>query len=69
MSTPTSRFYVGPDTATVQRRTQILAAGLHQAGLGLDHAQLAGAWVREAWEAALDELVDAIAAPGRGWSG
>lgn len=62
-----TRFYVGPDTATVQRRAGILAAGLRQAGLAADHAQLAGAWVQEAWEASLDELVAAIAAPRLGW--
>lgn len=52
-----ARFYVGPDSATVERRAGILAAALRRRGLDLDHAQLVGRWVEAVWEATLDELV------------
>lgn len=57
------RFYFGPDSATVARRSQILIAALQQGTRALDgpRAYLVDVWVSAAWEATLDELTDAIA--------
>lgn len=58
------RFYLGPDSATIARRTQILIAAMQQGTRALDgpRASLVDVWVAAAWEATLDELTDAIAA-------
>lgn len=57
-----SRFYVGPDDATVDRRAAILTAALSVQQHQLDpfHAALIGDWIRWSWEALLDELVDQL---------
>lgn len=59
------RVYVGSDEARVRRRALLLADALHQGAAGLDrgHADLVGDWVVLAWEAMLDEVVDAVSAP------
>lgn len=63
LNTPAARFYAGPDTATVARRAQLLGAALRRgrAGLSVDLAAAASAWVELCWESVVDELVDAIA--------
>ncbi len=37
LGTPAARFYAGPDTTTVARRAQLLAAGLRQGRPDLSH--------------------------------
>ncbi len=54
-----TRCYIGPDQTTVQRRAELVAAALARR-LGPIQAAQVGAWVEWAWEALLDELVDAI---------
>lgn len=56
------RFYVGPTDQDVARRVRLLAQALCQGTAHLDtaHADLVGWWVTAAWEATLDEIVDAI---------
>ena len=63
LRTPSARFYAGPDTATVTRRAQLLAAALRDGrpGLSVALADAAAAWVDLCWESVVDELVDAIA--------
>ncbi len=58
----TDRMYFGPDERTVTRRTQILTMALQRGEAALDryHADLVGEWVATVWEAAIDELVDAM---------
>lgn len=58
------RVYVGPDDQTVRRRAQVLSLALHQGVAALDptRADLVGWWITAAWEAAVDNLVEAIAA-------
>lgn len=65
LTTGASRFYAGPDTATVRRRSQILSAALRGGRPQLDPSLVAGAaaWIELCWESVIDELVDAIAVP------
>lgn len=60
---PTVRVYLGPDRASVERRVQLLVTGLAVRSLRgrPEVAQAVGEWVMLAWEAMLDELVEAIA--------
>lgn len=60
---PSVRSYLGPDLVRVQRQTALLVAGLVAGSLRArpDVARAAGEWVLLAWEAMLDELVDAFA--------
>ena len=59
------RIYFGPDDVTVARRAEILAAALRLGVRALEpfHAAAVANWVSLAWEAALDELAGALAAP------
>lgn len=61
----TDRIYLGPDDTTVSQRAQILADALHhgRAAIAPDHAALIRDWIQLAWEAMLDEVVDAISGP------
>jgi len=56
------RFYAGPDTCSVTRRSEILAAALRDGRTALSSRAAIGAaaWVRCAHEVLVDELVDAI---------
>lgn len=62
------RFYLGPDDATVSRRTGLLGRALHDgiAGLDTEHVLLVQDWVQLVWESALDELVTAFVS-GEDW--
>lgn len=56
------RFYTGPDTRSVARRSEILAAALRDGRTGLSSRAAIGAaaWMRCAHEVLVDELVDVI---------
>lgn len=55
------RFYAGPTQHDVKRRARTLSRALQQRPeLDEFHAGLVEDWVLLAWEAALDELVEAI---------
>lgn len=56
-----ARIYVGPDDATVDRRAAIMAAALTK-HLGAFLADLVGEWIRWAWDALLDQLVEQLTA-------
>lgn len=56
-----ARMYIGPDDTTVRRRADTMAAALTP-HLGTFHADLIGEWVRWAWDALLDELVEQLTA-------
>lgn len=60
---PTVRFYLGPDQASVQRRAQLLVAGLEVRSLQgrPEMGRAVREWVLLAWDVMLDELVEAIA--------
>lgn len=57
------RIYFGPDSLTVSRRAEILISALQRGAAQIDHAQadLVRVWILLAWEAALDELTEALA--------
>lgn len=65
LNTPTTRFYAGPDTATLTRTTEIMRAALQRGRPHLDPDLGDGValWVELCWDAALDEVVSTIAEP------